>query len=69
MSHVLIVPAIKFSNPMMLFVLVKTNDATIDQLLCVAQSNAEMGMSEARTVLAAKARITEDQGCSATPPT
>jgi hypothetical protein len=49
-SHVLIVPAIKFSNPMMLFVLVKTNDATIHQLLRVAQSNAQMGMSEARKV-------------------
>jgi len=35
-SHVLIVPAIKFSNPMMLFVLVKTNDATNHQLLRVA---------------------------------
>ena len=46
----LIVPAIKFSNPMMLFVLVKTNDATIHQLLRVAQSNPEMGMPEARKV-------------------
>jgi hypothetical protein len=35
---------------MMLFVLVKTNDATIHQLLRVAQSNAEVGVRVDRAV-------------------
>ena len=37
----LIVPAIKFGNPIMLMVLVETNDATIHELLRVRPSDAE----------------------------
>jgi len=65
---VLIVPAIKFSNPMMLFVLVKTNDATNHQLLRVAQSKAEMGMSEARKVRGLTSKVTGDPGAGEAPP-
>jgi hypothetical protein len=46
-SHVLIVPAIKFGNPMMLVVLVKTNDATIHESLRVRPSGAEATFARA----------------------
>jgi hypothetical protein len=44
-SHVLIVPAIEFGNPMMLVVLVKTNDAAVHQSLRVVPSHANVGVS------------------------
>jgi hypothetical protein len=37
----LIVPALKFGNPMMLIVLVEANDATIHESLRVRPSDAE----------------------------
>jgi len=40
-SHMLIVPAIKFGNPMMLIVLVEANDATIHGSLRVRPSDAD----------------------------